>query len=252
MKWRMLKIFLSLGLILFLIGGSYLIDNKGIYTENEIHDLPIYSVDTNEKLISISFDVNWAENDYLNSILEVLEKYNVKATFFVMGRWGNYNDENIEKLKAIHEKGNEIGNHSYIHPSFTKISKERMKEEVKKTDDIIEETIGERPKLFRFPSGDYNKEACSYMWSLGYKVIQWNIDSVDWKERGLEVEYSKVKKEIKPGSIILFHNNAKYTPENLERILKDLSKDGYKVVPISELICNENSDIDENGVQHRK
>lgn len=252
MKWRVLKIFLSFGLIIFLIGGSYLINNKGIYTENEIHDLPVYSVETNEKLISISFDVNWAEKDYLDSILEVLEKYNVKATFFVMGRWVNYNDENLEKLKAMHEKGNEIGNHSYIHPSFTKIKKERMKEEVKKADDIIESAIGEKPRLFRFPSGDYNKEACSYMWSLGYKVIQWNVDSVDWKEKGLEIEYNRVKKGIKPGSIILFHNNARYTPENLDRILKYLSEEQYKVVPVSELIYSENNFIDENGVQHRK
>ncbi|WP_294348320.1 polysaccharide deacetylase family protein [uncultured Clostridium sp.] len=252
MKWIVAKIFLSFMLIFLLIGGSYLIENGNIYTENEVHDLPIYSVDTSEKLISISFDVNWAENDYLNSILKVLEKYNVKATFFVMGRWVNYNDENLEKLKTIYEKGNEIGNHSFIHPSFTKISKERMKEEVQKTDEIVEDITGEKPKLFRFPSGDYNKDSCSYMWSLGYKVIQWNVDSVDWKENGADIEYERVKKKIKPGAIILFHNNAKYTPDNLDRILKELSENQYKVVPIGELIYSENSYIDENGIQHRK
>ena len=103
----------------------------------------------------------------------------------------------------IDERGHEIGNHSYIHPSFTKISHERMADEIKKTEDIIYDATGRKTKLFRFPSGDYNEDALEYVRSLGYNVIQWDVDSVDWKEAGAEVEYNRVMKNIKEGSIIL-------------------------------------------------
>lgn len=219
---------------------------------NDVYEIPIFSVEKEEKDIAISFDINWAEKDYLSSILDILDKYNVKATFFIMGGWANYSEENLTKLKLIHERGHEIGNHSYKHPMFSSISEARMLEELKKTDEVIENTTGEKPKLFRFPSGDYNKEACKVVKDAGYIPIQWDVDSIDWKEEGAEVEYNRVKKKIKPGSIVLFHNNAKYTPDNLDRILKELKTEGYNFQTIGQLILDENYYIDENGIQHRK
>ena len=87
--------------------------------------LPIHSVNTEEKSIALTFDVNWAEKEYLNDILNIMDKYNVKGTFFVMGKWVNYPKENEDKLKLIYERGHEIGNHSYMHPNFLKISPDR-------------------------------------------------------------------------------------------------------------------------------
>ena len=146
------------------------------------NDKPIYRVNKDEKVISLTFDINWAEKDEIYNILEVLDKYNVKATFFIMGGWVNYSEENREKLVKIKEGGHEIGNHSYIHPMFTKINETRMKEELDKTDKIIEETVGVKPNLFRFPSGDYSKKSLDFVSSQGYKCIQWDVDSVDWKQ----------------------------------------------------------------------
>ncbi|MDS0527518.1 polysaccharide deacetylase family protein [Clostridium sp. SHJSY1] len=252
MKWRCIRTCLSILLIFMLIGTSYLAKGINIKVLNEGYELPIFSVEKEEKVVSISFDVNWAEQDYLNSILDILDKYNVKATFFIMGGWANYSEENLTKLKLIHERGHEIGNHSYKHPMFSCISESRMIEELKKTDEIIENTIGEKPKLFRFPSGDYNKRACKVVNDAGYIPIQWDVDSVDWKEQGAEVEYNRVKNNIKPGSIVLFHNNAKYTPNNLDKILQELRANGYNFQTVGQLIWKENYYIDENGTQHRK
>ncbi len=152
----------------------------------------------------------------------------------------------------INEGGHSIGNHSYIHPSFTKISHERMADEIKKTEDIVYAATGNEIKLFRFPSGDYNEDALEYVRSLGYECIQWDVDSIDYKESGAEVEFNRVIKNIKPGSIVLFHNNAKYTPENLKKIITNLTDEGYEFVTVNQLIYDSNYYIDEKGEQIQK
>ena len=212
---------------------------------------PIYRVDTEEKVVSLTFDVNWAEKENLQSILDILDKYNVKGTFFIMGGWVNYSDENVVKLKKISERGHEIGNHSYKHPIFSKIGEERIKEELRKTDEVVEKYTGKKPSVFRFPSGDYNKNALMKVRSLNHIAIQWDADSVDWKEMGSDIEYNKVMKNTKSGSILLFHNNAKYTPENLDRIIEELKSQGYEFKPVGEMIYTEDYYIDENGIQHK-
>ena len=214
--------------------------------------LPIYRVLTEEKKVALTFDVNRAENEYIYDILDVLNENNAKATFFIMGGWVNYSDENREKLMKINEGGHSIGNHSYIHPSFTKISHERMADEIKKTEDIVYAATGNEIKLFRFPSGDYNEDALEYVRSLGYECIQWDVDSIDYKESGAEVEFNRVIKNIKPGSIVLFHNNAKYTPENLKKIITNLTDEGYEFVTVNQLIYDSNYYIDEKGEQIQK
>ena len=210
------------------------------------------SVSTEEKEVALTFDINWAEEDHLDEILQILKKYDAKGTFFIMGGWVNYTDDNKEKLKNIYNDGHEIGNHSYIHPNFVNISEQRMNDELKKTEDIIYQTIGYNTKLFRFPSGSYNEKALNYVMSKGYKCIQWDVDSVDWKQAGADVEYNRVMKNVKEGSILLFHNNAKYTPENLDRIINKLTGEGYKFLTVSELVYDDNYYIDENGVQNKK
>lgn len=254
MAWKFRKIAIDIGLIIAVIMLSFKIDNN-INIHSVMGDIkeeqPIYSVDTSEKNVSITFDINWAEKDNLESILNILDKYNVKGTFFIMGGWVNYSEENANKLIKINEGGHEIGNHSYIHPSFTKISIDRMKDELKKTDDIIEKYTGKKPQLFRFPSGEYNKDCFEKVRKLGYTCIQWNVDSVDWKELGADIEYNKVMKKVKPGSILLFHNNAKYTPENLEKIINELQKQGYKFKSVGEMIYKNDYTIDNEGIQHK-
>ncbi len=250
MSWRKKRIGIDIFLIMFLIFISIGISKSTEALGNIHEEEPIYCVDTTDKVVSLTFDVNWVEKDNLDVILSILNKYNVKGTFFIMGGWVNYSEDNVNKLKAIKEGGHELGNHSYKHPSFTKIGLARMKEEIEKTNDTIEKYTGERPKLFRFPSGDYNKDAFLKVRNLGYMAIQWDVDSVDWKEGSAETEYNRVMKNVKPGSIILFHN-AKNTPNNLERIIKDLKDKGYSFKTVGEMIYFNDYNVDNQGIQHK-
>ena len=126
-----------------------------------------------------------------------------------------------------------------------------MREELQKTDDVIEKYTGKRPKVFRFPSGDYNKNALMSVRKMGYSVIQWSSDSVDWKELGAKSEYDRVMKGVKPGAILLFHNNAKYTPGNLEKIIPELQSQGYTFKTVSQVIYFNDYNIDKEGIQHK-
>ncbi|MGL4873966.1 MAG: polysaccharide deacetylase family protein [Clostridium sp.] len=224
MKKRIYKIVIMIILILATeIGIKYNLVNAINLKNKE----PIYKIETNKKELFLTFDINWAEEDYTYKILEILKENNIKATFFIMGKWVIYPEGNKEKLKKIYEEGHIIGNHSYVHPDFRNISKERMKEEILKTEDIIKNEIGIETKIFRFPSGAFSKESVEYVYDLNYIPMEWNVDSKDWRNEGLEREYLNVKSKIENGAIILYHNNGKYTTRNLERIIKECKKEGY-------------------------
>lgn len=210
-------------------------------------DLPIYSVQKpeNEKVVSISFDAAWGNEDTQN-LIDILGKYNVKTTFFVVGGWV---DKFPESVKQLHDAGHEIMNHSNTHPHMTQISVEKMKEEVEKCDEKIKNITGVKPTLFRAPYGDYDNKVIQAMRETGHFTIQWDVDSLDWKNLTASEISDRVLKKIKPGSIVLFHNAALHTPEALPTILETLQKDGYKIVPVSELILKENYTIDNTGMQ---
>ncbi|NME83251.1 polysaccharide deacetylase family protein [Clostridium sp. SM-530-WT-3G] len=252
MNWKIKRIGIDIVIIIIIsLVSMGLTKPSQVNAGNIEEEIPIYCVDTECKDICLTFDVNWAEKDYLESILNILDKYNAKGTFFVMGGLVNYSEDNVNKLKAIDEKGHEIGNHSYMHPNFTKITQDKMREEVKKTDDVIEKYIGKKSKVFRFPSGDYNKSSFMTVRGMGYSIIQWSSDSVDWKELGAKTEYDRIMKGIKPGAILLFHNNAKYTPGNLEKIIPELQSQGYTFKTVSEVIYFDRYKVDKDGIQHK-
>lgn len=207
--------------------------------------LPIYSVDTKEKKLCLTFDVNWGD-DKTKEILDILDKYDAKATFYIIGVWC---DDFPEEVKEISKRGHEIGNHSNKHADYTKLTKNQIIEDVEKANAKILGLTGELPKTFRFPSGSYNDEAVQAIEELGLKSIQWDVDSVDWKANGADIEYNRVISKAKEGSIILFHNDGKYTPENLEKILGKYKAMGYEFVTISQLVHEGNYYLDHTGKQ---
>jgi len=227
--------------------GVYNWKTKGTFLAEQ-RKLPIYSVDTKEKKIAISFDASWGD-DRTGDILKTLDKYNAKATFFVVGAWV---DQYPDMLKTLYDKGHEIGNHSNKHPIMTTISKENMIKDIDITDAKIMAITGQETTLFRCPSGEYNNLVIETVASTNHYCIQWDVDSIDWKEQGAEIEYNRIIKKTKPGSILLFHNNAKYTPENLPKILQYFKNQGYQFVTVSELIHKNNYYIDEAGKQIQK
>lgn len=210
--------------------------------------LPIYCVEPEEgeKKIAISFDAAWGADD-TDTLIEILGKYNVRATFFLVGQWVDTYPEEVRKLA---EAGHEIMNHSNTHPYFTQCSTEKVIEEIESCNDKIEAITGVRPTLVRCPYGDYNDSVVNTIRSLGMEPIQWSIDSLDWKDSSTASSIcERVTGLAQPGGIILCHNDAEYTPNALEEILKTLIDQGYTFVPISELILSGSYTIDHAGMQ---
>lgn len=210
-------------------------------------ELPIYSVGTEEKKIAISFDAAWGAEDF-NQIMEVLDKHNVKTTFFMTGDWvENY----PECVKTLVEKGHDLGNHSATHPDMTTLSDAEQQEQILKVHNMVKELTGYEMELFRPPYGAYNNDLIRTCYALGYYPIQWDVDSLDWKDYTPERIISNVcnHESLGPGSIILCHNGAKYTADALDELLTNLENQGYEIVPISQLIMRENYHMDVTGMQ---
>lgn len=218
---------------------------RAITTAATQRDLPIYCVQKDSKVCSLTFDAAWGNED-TQQLIDILGKYNVKATFFVVGEWV---DKFPESVKALHDAGHEIMNHSDDHAYFTKLSADQIKAQLDRCNSKIEAITGVRPDLFRPPYGDYNDSVVSTVRNCGMYTIQWNIDSLDWKDPAPADITSRVLKRIEPGSIILFHNAAKNTPAALPSVIEGLIQQGYTMVPVSQLILRDNYTMDHTGRQ---
>lgn len=207
--------------------------------------LPIYSVATDEKKLSISFDAAWG-NNHTAPLLDILDQYGIKTTFFLVDFWARKYPEDV---KAIGARGHEVENHSATHPDMTKLTADQINKELDITASTIKELTGVDPTLFRPPFGAYNNNLIEISESKGYKVIQWSVDSLDWKDISADEIVKRVLDNVEPGSIVLFHNNAERIEEYLPTILEGLQTREYKVVPIGELIYKENYHIDHTGKQ---
>lgn len=211
--------------------------------------LPIYCVDTDEKKIAISFDAAWG-NDDTEKLINILNQYDVPATFFVVGSWV---DKYPQSVKQLANAGHSIQNHSNTHPYMTKIPTEQIITELKTCNEKIAKITGKTPILHRFPYGDYNNKAVSAVESIDMFPIQWDVDSKDWMESAtVDNIINNVLSKVKNGSIILFHNDAKYTPDALPTILERLIAQGYTFVFIEDLIYRDNFTIDHAGMQIKK
>ena len=213
----------------------------------ESRRLPIYCVQTEAPKVSLSFDAAWGNED-TNDLLSILAKHNVKTTFFMTGGWVESYPEDV---KAISDAGHDLGNHSENHKQMSQLSAEECKDEIQKVHDKVKELTGKDMFLFRPPYGDYNDTLIEAANGLGYHVIQWDVDSLDWKDYGADAIVSKVvdHPHLGNGSIILMHNGATYTKDALEQVITGLTDKGYEIVPISELIYTENYEMDHEGRQ---
>lgn len=212
--------------------------------------LPIYCVDTPEKKVAISFDAAWGAEDTGN-LLDILESYDVKATFFLCGYWV---DKYPEEVKKIASAGHDIGNHGNTHAHGAQLNLERNKQEIMGVHEKVKALLGIEMQLFRPPYGEYNNTVVQAAEESGYYTIQWDVDSHDWMGKGQQYEINQVlnHKHLGNGSIILFHNGAKDTPKTLPVILEGLKAKGFEIVPISEIIYKDNYTIDSEGRQKKQ
>ena len=211
--------------------------------------LPIYCVQRDQKLVSISFDAAWGNED-TQQLIDILSKYNVKATFFVVGEWV---DKYPESVKALSDAGHEVMGHSNTHAHFNSLSSQEIVDDLNACNDKIEAVTGVRPTLFRCPYGEYDDHVINAVRSLDIEPIQWDVDSLDWKDLSAAEIEKRVTSKVQPGSIVLFHNAALHTPEALPGIIEALLQQGYTFVPISQLIlpgdCGRDYTIDHTGRQ---
>ncbi len=218
---------------------------RAVNTVSQKRDLPIYCVDREEKVVSLSFDAAWG-NEQTSDLIKILNEHDVKATFFLVGNWV---DKYPESVKEIANSGNEVCNHSDTHAHMNKLNSDKIKEEIESCNTKIERIVGSRPKLFRAPYGEYNNNLVNMVDSLDMYCVQWDVDSLDWKDLTAQQICNRILKSVKPGSIILMHNGAKNTPEALPLVISALKKDNYTIVPISEILHKGTYEIDNSGKQ---
>jgi polysaccharide deacetylase family sporulation protein PdaB len=222
---------------LFAIGIFYA-ENKNMQVFFPLDSGPsaIYSVNTDKKQVALTFDISWGE-ERTGPILDVLEQKGLKkATFFLSSPWA---ETHPDLVKRIVDMGFEIGSHGHRHDNYSTYNEQQIRTQISKADHILAETTGKKPKLIRFPNGDFDKRVLRIADQMGYKTIQWDTDSLDWMNPGTDKIIQRVVKKAHPGDIILMHasDSCKQTHEALPFIIDKLREKGYEFVTVSELIA---------------
>ena len=209
--------------------------------------LPIYCVQTEKPQVALSFDAAWGNEDTAQ-IMDILAKHQVKVTFFMTGSWV---EKYPEDVKYIASQGHDLGNHSQNHKNMSQLSAEDSRRELAQVHDQVKALTGQEMTLFRPPYGDYDDQVVTVSRDMGYYPVQWDVDSLDWKDYGADSIVRTIldHKHLGNGSIILMHNGAKYTPAALDAVITGLKDAGYELVPISQLIYRDNYHIDHEGRQ---
>ena len=203
----------------------------------DLENQPIYRGNSQKPMVSFLINVAWG-NEYIPGILEALEKHDTKATFFFDGSWVK---KNPDVAKQIKDAGHEIGNHAYSHPDLKERSKEETSLELVKTNQVIEDTLGIKPKWFAPPSGSFNETTVQVAEQLEMKTILWTVDTVDWKKPAAAEMVSRVVSKVENGSMILMHPTQPVA-EGMESMIKEIKGKGYKLGTVSELMSEERID----------
>lgn len=233
--------------LLFLVASNMKSNNNiAVQTSSSLKEnLPIYSVKTDENKVALTMNCAWNADD-IDSILETLNKKNVKITFFIVGDW-------IEKfpdaVKKIYEAGHEIGTHSDTHPHVNNLSYEKNVEQLARSNEKIEKITEKKADLYRAPYGEYNDTVIKSAKDNGYYTIQWSLDTLDYTGLTGEEMWNRLNGKIKKGDIILMHNGTEHTADSLEYLINKIKEKNLEIVKVSDLIYKDNYYIDNTGMQ---
>src|SRR5580704_14352935 len=193
-----------------------------------------FSVNVDGPYLAMTFD-DGPSPETTPRLLDILKQRNIKATFFMIGQNAERNPEIVKRILA---EGHEIGNHSWIHPQFAKLSDDRVSEEITKTQNAIKSAAGYTPTLLRPPYGSITARQKEWIESqFGLSVILWSVDPFDWKRPGASVIQQRILAGARPGAIILSHDIHKQTVDSMPATLDALAAKGYKFVTVSQLIA---------------
>lgn len=206
-------------------------DEKTDEKKKEQKNLAKRSIDPNKPMIALTFDDGPSEHTGI--ILDVLEKYNARATFFVIGN--NLKEKNIPVVQRAISLGNEIGNHTVSHPDLTQKSTSVVSSQIDGVEKALREITGTKPNLLRPPYGSYNRQVLNQLSKKGYACILWSVDTLDWKTKSADSTTKTVLEKAKDGDIVLMHDSQKSSALAMERIVKGLQDKGYQLVTVSEL-----------------
>ncbi|QTM98337.1 delta-lactam-biosynthetic de-N-acetylase [Sediminibacillus dalangtanensis] len=203
-------------------------DNGGYYLDK-----------SGEKVIYLTFD-NGYEQGYTDKILDVLKKKDVPAAFFVTG---HYVDSSPELVKRMVDEGHIVGNHSYHHPDFTKLSKKKMKEELDKLQSAVAKISDQKTMQYvRPPKGTFTEQSIKWANELGYIHMFWSLAFVDWNtnsQKGWQSAYQQVIDQVHPGAVILLHTVSEDNAEALEYMIDDMRKQGYTFKSLDDLVMKD-------------
>ena len=218
-------------LLLVLVVGAVCFFPFGVSTAGKVSDRVYYNGDRESGRVALMFNV-YGGADYIPSILDTLDAFEVKATFFIGGCWA---DDHTETLRGIVSRGHELGNHGYFHKDQDTLSLAANKEEISRCGALIQALAGVETELFAPPSGAYSENTVNAAEALGYKVIMWSKDTIDWRDHDATIIYSRATEEIEGGDLVLMHPT-KETAEALPSVLAFYREKGLKQSTVSETI----------------
>lgn len=231
LRKKTLYTIITLILIIIVLISLKIIYNK---TEETFNPDVFYQGNVDEKIIAFACNVDWG-NEYIPKMLKIFEDKNIQITYFVTGKWA---EKNRDLLKNIHEKQHEIGNHGYRHIDYDKLNYEMNKTEILMADNIIKEILNIDIKYFAPPSGAYNDNTIRASKELGYRLIMWSIDTIDWRNDSTkDVIIKRVKDKVHNSAIVLMHPTEE-TVKALPEIIDFLFENNYKIGKISDVIEN--------------
>lgn len=228
------RYFFAFVALIFAVGVIY-VESDNITVFSEGSPSAVYSVPTEKKVVALTFDISWGDKR-TEPILKILEEKGLKkATFFLSSPWSK---THTDLVKKIADSGYEIGSHGHKHVNYSSLSDEDIQKQIKTAHSILTELTGKTPNLIRMPNGDFDKRVLRIANNLNYKVIQWDTDSLDWKNPGVDTIVNRVVNNAHPGDIILMHasDSCKETHLALPVIIDQLRAKGYEFVTVSELL----------------
>ncbi|WP_040980198.1 polysaccharide deacetylase family protein [Oceanobacillus jeddahense] len=197
----------------------------------DLEPSPIYRGNPEKEMVSFLINVSWGEA-YIPEMLQILKDNQVKASFFIEGKWAQ---NNSSLVKMIEEEGHVIGNHAYDHPDMAALDKSNAYTQIEETNQILKTITGEQPKWFAPPSGSYKDETVETAAELEMETILWTVDTIDWKNPSVSVMVNRIENNVHPGAMILMHPTEAST-KALEQMINIIKEKDYKIGTVESLL----------------
>ncbi|MFD2331834.1 polysaccharide deacetylase family sporulation protein PdaB [Cohnella sp. GCM10020058] len=232
---RRIKRYFFLTLAVLLSAGVIWTERDNITVFAPHPPAAVYSVPTDRKIVALTFDISWGDKR-AQPILDILKEKNVKnVTFFLSSPWSKTHPDIVQNIV---DGGYEIGSHGHKHVNYSQLSDDEIRKQIQTAHGMLSDQTGKSPNLIRMPNGDFDKRVLRIAEDLNYKVIQWDTDSLDWKNPGVNAIVQRVVTKAHPGDIILLHasDSCLQTHEALPQIIDQLRAKGYEFVTVSQLM----------------